>query len=221
MTESGSPTSTLESLGLAPPGSAPALLLRHAHRPPIPAGDYGDGIGATPEGLQRARGLGARLAPLHARRIGASSVDRCVRTAEAIADGAGWSLAVESLWQLGAPGPFVVDAPRAGAIFLKHGTRAVVDRMLSGSGVPGMRATRDGVRRLVCEIVARSHREEGIGVFVTHDSILAIVIGWLWNRRWEDGDGWPRFLEGLALWPEDDVLVAAWRGDVRRVTWPL
>ena len=67
------------------------LLLRHAERPPIPPGTFGNDLEITPAGRREAEALGRALAqgePVAG--VYSSPVLRCVQTAEAMAAGAGW-----------------------------------------------------------------------------------------------------------------------------------
>ncbi len=115
-------------------------------------------------------------------------------------------------WRLGVPGPFVVDEEVSGALFLQIGILEIVRRQLTRTEPPaGMRATSEGVD-LLLELTAKYLRSRGrLNVYVTHDSILAVLVAYLY--RLSVGDiGWPDYLDGLLLWRCEERLHFAWRG---------
>ena len=50
-----------------------------------------------------------------------------------------------------------------------------------------------------------------MNIYVTHDAILAALVGWLF-RLPVYREGWPDFLDGVLLWRMAGKLHCAWRG---------
>ena len=186
--------------GLVPAGADAALLLRHAERERIPAGEFGVDVPLTASGIASAERLGRALAARPAGVVVASPVPRCVQTAQAIARGAEWRCAVETDSRLGDHGPFVTDAKRAGELFLEIGIAEIVRRQLHDPlPPPGMRRVEEGVNILL-EFLAGGLGEAGrTHVHVTHDAILAPLMGWLFGMPVHQR-GWPGFLDALLFW---------------------
>ena|GEM_PF-4980825 len=107
-----------------------------------------------------------------------------------------------------------------GPQFLDSGPLDVVRQQLTAPDPPaGMKATRSGVNILVNAMFEEKAREPGIDIFITHDSVLAVFVGYL-LRSIPDGDSWPMFLGGALLWKSDDVFMLGWRGALTRVELP-
>ena len=201
-----------DALAAVPARSDVALVLRHAERDEIPPGTFGTDVSLTANGVVSSRYLGEMLSD--SRRVGVTSspVPRCVQTAEAILQGAGCNIDVVLDRRLGDPGPFVEDSEVAGSLFLKSDILDIVRRQLSDSEPPaGMRPPAEGVRMLL-ELVATLLESRGrLNVYVTHDSILAVLVARLFEMS-IDEVGWPNYLDGLLLWRSCGRLQVAWRG---------
>jgi broad specificity phosphatase PhoE len=186
-----------------------SLLLRHADRPPIPPGEFGDDLEITDQGRRRARALGVLFGD-RLIRVVSSPVRRCVGTAEAILSGAGIQVAVERDCRLGDPGPWIVDARIAGEVFRARGTAGVVEGQLAGHCLPGMRSLHAGTTMLLDLLVGYGHGD-GVSVMVTHDSVIAPFVGHLLPSV-ELRDVMPRFLEGPGVRMRATARTWAWRG---------
>ena len=197
-----------------------ALVIRHAEREEIPIGTFGVDVPLTAHGVVSAAQLGNALGAGRQVSVTSSPVPRCVQTAEAILQGCNNDSPVQLDRTLGDPGPFVVDPEASGPLFLETDILDIVRRQLSGSEPPaGMRPTADGVGMLI-ELVALGLGRSGrVNVFVTHDSILAVLVASTLGKS-ADQIGWPDFLDGLLLWRSRVGLNVAWRG-ARKVAYPL
>ena len=189
------------------------FLIRHAEK---------DTQGSVREDLDMRLSEGGRRG---AERLGAtmgsqlktlvsSSVPRCLETAEAIRTGAGRPIPLLSDWRLGNPGVWVIDTEAAGEAFRTLGPREVVRRQLAGETVPGLRDMKGGARLLLECIL--SHLPEGGGyvVFVSHDAVIAPLIGHLINCVDIEAI-WPDFLEQVVFTRGDDELTMEWRIRIR------
>lgn len=178
-----------------------AVLLRHAERDPLPDGDAGNAVEITAEGRRLAEYLGsafgARLRTLHS-----SPVLRCLQTAEAVREGAKAELPIQPNRLLGDPGIFVRDGDLAWQNWGALGHAGVMQWLISGQErLPGMADPKPAAYALVRHMVSLAGKEVGIHLFVTHDSVLAAVVGRLLGPIIDSADG-PRFLEGLLAWKE-------------------
>lgn len=220
MTDHSPVARTLSSLYAPPDQADVALVIRHAEREQIPLGTFGFDVPLTAHGVASAFQLGKALCA--GRRVGvvSSPVPRCVQTAEVILRGCGHSSRVMLDRRLGDPGPFVVDSDLVGPLFLETDTLEIVRRQLSESEpLPGMRPTDEGVGALL-DLVADSLESYGrLNVYVTHDSILAVLVARLFGMS-IDEVGWPGYLDGLLLWKSSQRLQAVWR-EVRQCSDPL
>ena len=190
-----------------------ALVLRHAEREDIPSGTFGVDVQLTANGIASAEELGAALSSMRPQTgVTSSPVSRCESTARAILRGGGWPEEVALDWRLGGPGPFVVDEEVSGALFLETGILEIVRRQLTLSEPPvGMRPTSEGINLLLGLTTNGLHSRGRLDLYVTHDSILAVMIASLY-RLTVDEIGWPNYLDGLLLWRSRDRLNFIWRG---------
>ena len=208
----GAVTSIAERLSTVPHGVDVALVVRHAEREAIPTGEFGVDVPLTARGVAAAEALGRVSSVREEATVVSSPVTRCVQTAEAILRGGGWSGAVTLDRRLGDPGPFVVDPEVSGALFLKLPIPELVRRQLSDSCPPaGMRSASEGVK-IILGLVAGDLQWQGrLNVYVTHDTILAVLLARLFRLPIDDID-WPQFLDGLFLWRSGGQLNLSWRG---------
>lgn len=196
-----------------------ALILRHARREDIPPGSFGADVHLTEQGTKSAERLGKLLSTRMPGKVVSSPISRCVETAQAISRGAGWSTSVTTDWRLGEHGPFVSEPEVAGRLFLEVGIAELVRRQLHDpQPPPGMRDTAEGARTLLDFATEGLERRGRINVYVTHDAILAALVGWLF-RLPVHKEGWPDFLDGLLLWRSGSLLRCAW-SRLNQATYP-
>jgi hypothetical protein len=189
-----------------------ALLLRHADRAEIPAGDSGNDVGLLAVGRERcevlARALESQGGVTWAE---ASPLMRCMTTARILAP------TVEASDLLGAPGPFVVNRTEGRRVFGSRGTEHVVRAQMAGHPWPFMRPLEDGVRLLLGHIRDRLGERSGIGVIISHDAIVMPVISWATGDRFEGS--WLAPLDGLVIAPSSGRgLTVWWRGEPAEVS---
>ena len=212
MTVPGGEARTLALLDRVPEGSAAALVLRHAERENIPSGTFGNDVPLTVKGRQAAHRLGVGLSARPTGIIKTSPLLRCVQTAESIVAGSGWTADVIPDMLLGDPGPFVIDAALAGSLILDIGIVGVATQQLSSAEPPdGMRSTSEGVRLILNSVADALCAQGGTSVFVTHDVVLAVLVGTLYGMP-VDGFRWPDYLDALVLWADSDRLRSLWYG---------
>ena len=204
--------SIVDRLSLGPAGHDVALVLRHAEREEIPKGTFGEDVRLTASGVAAAERLRAMLSDREFSELRTSPLPRCLQTAEAIAWGAGREVDPVPDRLLGDPGPFVTDASVCGPLFLEVGIRELVRRQLHDRRPPpGMRDTGEGVGLLLDMVAGELGHGGKLQVHVTHDAILAVLVGHLYRLGVVDF-GWPGFLDGFLLWRRDGRLRFSWRG---------
>lgn len=212
MTPSDGGTRTLALLDRLPDGVAVAIVLRHAERAEITPGAFGNDVALTHHGRQSAERLGVGLSSQRVGIVKSSPLPRCMQTANAIIAGAGWKVGAAPEQLLGDPGPFVVEPELAGRLFLDLGIEEIVKRQLAEDEPPdGMRSTSSGVKLVLPELVAALNRPASASVFVTHDAVLAVLVGYLYGLPVE-GFRWPDYLDALVLWLGSNQLRFRWRG---------
>lgn len=190
---------------------AAVVLIRHAERCSLAPGASEHEVDISPEGERRAASLGRMLQSRSGLWIETSPLRRCHRTAERILLGAAQSADIARNTLLGDPGPFVVDARGGGALFATLGTERVVRGQIAGETWPPLRATAAGARLLVGDLVRRLRQRGGMGIAISHDTIVMPVIAALTGETFERA--WLAPLDGIAFARDaDDRIYAIWRG---------
>ena len=209
----------LPSLDSLPDHVPVSLLTRHSIRQESDNRFATYDLPLTPEGVTLARAWGERLCrPLVG--LYSSPVGRCVATAEAIAEGAGVGLAVQTRTTLVEPGSYVQDIAMVGGLFFKLGPLGFANKHLRNE-VRGVLSPQDGARQMLEYL--RQHQGDDPGslsVHVTHDTILAAFIYHLRGESELESDHWPWMMEGAFLWFDDDGAHWLWRGERGRLAIP-
>lgn len=188
-----------------------ALVMRHAQREDIPLGSFGRDISLTEQGVRSAERLGELLSTRRPGRVASSPIRRCLATAQAISRGAGWTTGVVTDWRLGEHGPFISEPEIAGRFFMDMGSAEVVRHQLHDDPPPpGLRETAEGVGLLLDFISEGLDRGGRVSVYITHDAILAALVGWLFKLPVYER-GWPNFLDGMIIWRSEDRTHCMWR----------
>lgn len=196
-------------LALVPGDRAVALLIRHAERPPIAAGEHGNDLALTAAGRAAAMQLGAQLGS-RLRSIWTSPVRRCHETAEQLVRGAVVSVDIREDRLLGAPGAFVADPEVAWRNWERLGTRGVIEHLAaSDEPLPGLHDPHAAAQRLAARLLDEIDHGGGDGfhAFVTHDSVLAPFVSRMLGFR---SVLWPAWLEGAAVWREGSCMRLAY-----------
>jgi hypothetical protein len=185
-----------------------AVLMRHAERPEsseLP----GTEVELTKRGRDESFELG-RLLGVRVRRIAHSPVLRCRQTAEAILAGSGASAERVLDDRLGGPGLFIEDESSAAATFAALGVPAVLRSLMAGRKLPGMVSPEAGCKAMVEHLLGVCDRPSGLYLFITHDALLAPMLGRLFGRETE----LPDYLDALLVWRESGALWARHRARI-------
>jgi broad specificity phosphatase PhoE len=172
-----------------------ALLLRHGDREQIPQGEFGNEIMLNEKGRERSLSFGEALKEFSVNRIFTSPIPRCVQTAKLIAKGFGRELEIIQTKSLGDPGLHTADEKIAGEFYLTHGFHEILRRFMRDESVPGV-PDKKHFTNIMTEFLHQSAEENGLTVFITHDSLIAMY------RFCMDGtvytvDNWVDYLEGF------------------------
>ena len=179
-----------------------ALLIRHGDREQIPKGEFGNEILLNEKGKQNSIALGKSLREFPVKRIFTSPIPRCVQTAELISEGFGSSLEIISTKCLGDPGLHTADEKIAGEFYLAHGFHEVLRRFMKDEPVPGVPDAKH-FTSIMTEFIHESTTENGLTIFVTHDSLIAMYHFCL-DKTVYTIDNWVDYLEGLVYKIEEE-----------------
>lgn len=187
---------TLTAVLHSPADRRVALVIRHSVRYPIIDEESILTAELTPEGVMLAEDLGSQLVTVrNVRHIVTNYIKRCIDTAEALRRGTGQHKVIEHDHRLSHPfiGPvwdaLPINWPQDP---LPSRIVEVLELAFSYSDLPG-----------------------AVDVFVTHDTIVGVLAGYLMNEEFND-QNWPNYLEGILLWRDQDELCASWRGRIKR-----
>lgn len=208
------PPSVRGLLERAPRDRAVVLFLRHSVRGELPIGEPGDLVPITEVGHRLALELGELLRG-RLQTLQTSPILRCVQTAQALAEGAGFTPPVVANRMFGAPGVYVLDGQRAWDNWVRLGHEGVMQHLIDGThALPGMARPDEAARLLVLSMLAEADDSPGLHVFVTHDSLVAATAARLLGKRLGPVD-WPWYLEGAFFWRTSDGVHTAYRDNER------
>jgi len=201
----------IPSLGQLPQHLPVVLVTRHSIREQPKNGFAGYDVPLTEEGIELAREWGRSLdRPISA--FHSSPVGRCLKTAEAMAEGAGIELPIATHPTLVEPGSYVVDLAVAGPYFMKLGPLAFARKHLKNQ-VRGVLSPEQGAWQLLQHFESSPAQPGTFSVHVTHDTILASFIYFLRSESEIEEAHWPWMLEGAFLWFEEGRVNWLWRGE--------
>jgi histidine phosphatase superfamily protein (branch 1) len=188
---------TIKVLGSVPQGKAVNLVVRHSERYPILKAEDVPTAPLTPQGIRIAEEFGAALKQNY--RLGvleSSEIARCVETAAAIGRGARWKGEVR-------------QEPRFTYTYTDDYWHTRREHLFAD-------ALPDEVIDLLDYLKNFPAKKHSLNISVTHDSVLGVLAGYLFND-FVDGETWPHFLEGMAIWRENGNVFAAWRNQVKSI----
>lgn len=196
------------------------FMLRHAEKKIHPNNSTENSISITKKGKIESEIFGREFARIYHKIsfIKSSPIKRCMNTAEFILKGATQCLKILTSANLGNPGAFVIDAKIAGENFSKYGVEKVLQKQLEGKNLPGMRDIKNGAKLLLTEILEDLENLNGIGLYITHDAILAPFLCYLTNT-FITPNCWFRFLDGIYVWTENkDEVFLLWMEQLFDIT---
>ena len=174
-----------------------AVLIRHGERENIPEGTFGNEILLTEKGKCDSTELGKQLAAYRINTILTSPVKRCVQTADMIKKGLGCDVKIILSNQLGNPGFHIVNGHTAGKAFIDYGCFGVFERFLHNENTEGV-ADANFLRTDAVEWLYKETQENGLTLFITHDSLIA-HFAFANNIKKYSANDWVDFLDGIIL----------------------
>ena len=195
--------STIKLLSNLPVDASAGLIIRHSIRFPILSEAEVYLAGLTPEGFEQAEELGREIAAMRRlRHLMASPVQRCIDTAASIAKGANWQVVPQTEFRLSHP----------------H-----IEPVWSNLSLRRLDKSIPAPVQAVLKLVLSEPASDGaLDIFVTHDTIVAVLAGYFLGHVFKYPDYWPDYLEGVLLWRIGDEIYLRWRDEEKMIAhWPL
>jgi Histidine phosphatase superfamily (branch 1) len=189
---------TLNTLAVLPSKGCVSLVVRHSLRDPILGDNDVYMARLTPQGKASARQFGRELA--HIKKLGrliSSPVSRCVDTALAISEGAGYGQLVR------------VDDR------LSHTLMAPIWNALPACG--NFDAMPSQIVTLLDLLVPRPGGDGCVDIFITHDTVVGALAGYITCEPVKD-EAIPLYLEGFFIWQDEKDIHFWWRGKNHVIT---
>jgi broad specificity phosphatase PhoE len=175
-----------------------AILIRHADRDKIPEGAFGNDILLNDIGKEHSIKFGKAISNLNINAIYSSPIPRCVQTSELILEGYGKSITIEQTKTLGDPGLHVTDEVLAGQSYLKYGFEEIYHKFMANNPIDGSPMPETFFKQMSDFITERT-KENGITLFVTHDSLIAMYHYCLEERVYNTKTDWVNYLTGVIV----------------------
>ncbi|MBL4608547.1 MAG: histidine phosphatase family protein [Pseudomonadales bacterium] len=186
------------------------LLTRHSIRELSETDAVSYKLPLTPEGVELARCWGKTLKrPLHC--VYSSPVARCVDTASHMLDGAEHGADIKMDMILTEPGCFVQDIIKAGPVFLAEGPLGFLNKHIN-EAIEGTISAAEGTARLFRLMIDNIGPSGQLSLFVTHDTVLATVVYYLFGEKCLTQAHWPWMMEGAFIWFDENKVHWLWRG---------
>lgn len=202
---------------LLPNNTAIAGLMRHAEKEIIFKDEFGNDVSLTKAGINQCQQLANKLLDKVVT-IHSSPVKRCTQTAELLL-AANPLLTIQKNHLLGDPGIFIQDREAAHHHFLQHQPFEIVQQLLNDQPNPTgfCHSTQKTVYQLIHFLLKQS-TNIGISLFITHDAILSVVLGTLFNEIALE-IVWPDYLETLFMWQSEQYLHLVYRDQGKKILW--
>jgi hypothetical protein len=217
------PDSMISSVGLLPEDKRLILFTRHSLR------ERSDGNGfasyqlpLTPRGRVLAKSWGRWLSghlpySLDVDSI-SSPIGRCIDTAQLMQEGAGLQRPIVHQSLLVEPGSLVIEPEIASAIFKEIGVLNFINRFLQGS-LDGTKNAYQGGLDILSLFYQHQPQQGHLMLAVSHDTLLSAFLAVMLDVPEIDWNDWPKMMEGVFLWFDDQPFDKAnayfvWRGEV-------
>jgi broad specificity phosphatase PhoE len=188
----------IESINKIDSAGSYSLFIRHGDRDKIPEGEFGNDVELNRIGFVRSEEFGRTLSKFNINSIFTSPIIRCVQTADSLTKGIGRQINIETSTILGDPGAFVSNAKQAGESFLELGFDDCYHKLLENKEVIGNRSIIEG-SRILTDFFNQKSNGSGLNIFVSHDMIIALYSYAAFNKKFELGENWIKYLGGLLI----------------------
>lgn len=194
-----------------------AVLMRHAEREEIPANEFGNDVVLTESGREACVALAKKI-PYAIRNLYSSPVKRCLQTAELFLPFSKAVVVVQSSL-LGDPGIFIKNFEQVHQHFMRHTPAYIVRQLLNDqANPPGFCDSTELTVYQLINFLLTSSTQQGFSLFVTHDSILMVVLGILFTDI-ELNMLWPDYLNMLFVWREGNNLCLSYLEHDKKILW--
>lgn len=210
------------SLSLLPKNTAITLLTRHSIREEPENYNAHYKLPLTEQGIALAAYWGS-LQPFEAFRLFSSPIGRCLETARHMHRGSSlesdveiMNANIEKVTLLAEPGCFITDRnvmQSVGKVFVEEGPIQFLNHMISGKFEQHL-SVKAGVKKLLEHFIETQQEQstEHLNIHVSHDTILAAFVYSLLKKQNLKQDDWPRMMEGVYLWFDEENVYGVWRG---------
>lgn len=175
-----------------------AILIRHGERFEIKETEFGNEIRLTDKGKSDSEEFGKALFDYPVQKIYTSPIYRCIQTAEHIKKGLGRNVEIVINDELGNPGFHVLDAKIAGETFMKDGMKNIFHDLTSGI-TPNGWSPAEYLRTHAMDFLKSKTENNGITLFVTHDSLIANFSFANNIKTYNIENDWVDYLDGCVL----------------------
>jgi hypothetical protein len=174
-----------------------AVLIRHADRDKIPEGEFGNEVLLNENGVKNSIQFGEKIKNHRINAIYSSPVERCIQTANNIVKGYCKQIEIIETVALGGPGMHVLDADLVGQYYLENGFWEMYKNFKNGVAIQGL-PQKEKLKEDFYNFLNSNTKEEGITIYITHDSLIAFVAFVINGKEYTEGD-WIDYLDGLIL----------------------
>ena len=144
-------------------------------------------------------------------RVYSSQSPRCIDTGSAMLRGAGVEAEIQIVDLLREPGCYVEQMRLAGPVFQQRGPLEFVNAILKEE-VPGIYPLRQATLKMLDWLESVQPPQGQITVCVSHDTILGTFVHDLMDTEKLADSDWPRMMEGVFLWCDQEGWCWIWRG---------
>lgn len=216
------PESMMQSVKCLPKNKRLILFTRHSLRYRSDGNGFASyQLALTPKGRVLAKAWGRWLSEhldysMDVDSI-SSPIQRCIDTAMLMQEGAGIRRDVAHQSLLVEPGSLVTDPDQATAIFKEIGALNFINRFLAGS-LPGTKNVHKGGLDILSLFYQHQPQKGHLLLAVSHDTLLSAFLAVMMRVDKIEWNDWPKMMEGVFLWFDDDPISDAkvhfvWRGE--------
>ncbi|WP_367106212.1 histidine phosphatase family protein [uncultured Psychrobacter sp.] len=147
-----------------------------------------------------------------------SPIGRCINTAQLMQEGAGLQRSIIDQSLLVEPGSLVTEPEIASVVFKEVGVLNFINRFLQGN-LEGTKNAYQGGLDILSLFYQHQPDPGHLMLAVSHDTLLSAFLAVMFDRTEIDWNDWPKMMEGVFLWFDDQPFEQAnahfvWRGMV-------
>lgn len=217
------PESMIASVRLLPENKRLILFTRHSLRERSDGNGFASNqLPLTPKGRVLAKSWGRWLATnlpysLDVDSI-SSPIERCLDTSKLMQEGAGLSRSIIHQSLLVEPGSLVTDPIIANPVFKEIGVLNFINRFLKNN-LDGTKNSYQGGIDILSLFYQYQPQPGHLILAVSHDTLLSAFLAIMLDSIEIDWNDWPKMMEGVFLWFDDEVFDKAdahfiWRGEL-------